>query len=86
MVLGGGRGVDRAEHQVPRLGGLNRRLERLAVAHLAHQHHVRVFADGVLHADHEVLDVLADLPLVDQALVVGEENSIGSSRVRMCLR
>ena len=46
--------------------------KRLPVAHLAHQHHVGVLADRVLHADPEVLHVHADLALVDQTLVVGE--------------
>ena len=69
---GGRRGVDGAEHQVPGLGRLDGRLESLAVAHFAHQHDVGVFADGVFHADLEVLDIHADLALIDQALVVGE--------------
>ena len=72
MVLGGGRSVDRAEDEVAGFGRPQRRLERLPVAHFAHQDDVGVFADGVLHADLEVLHVLADLPLVDQALVLGE--------------
>ncbi len=41
-------------------------------AELAHEDDVGVFADRVLHPDLEVLDVGADLPLVDQALVLGE--------------
>ena len=65
--------MDRAEHQVARLGGVDGRHERLSVAHFAHQHHVGIFADGVLHADLEILHVQADLALVDQALVLGED-------------
>ena len=72
IVVGGARGVDRAEHQVARFGGVDGRHERFPVAHFAHQHDVGVFAHGVLHADVEVDDVEADLALVDQALVFGE--------------
>ena len=43
------------------------------IAHFAHQHHVGIFADGVLHADLEVDHVQADLALIDQALVFGED-------------
>ena len=70
---GGARGVDRAEHQVARLGRVDGRHERFLVAHFAHEHDVGVFADGVLHADVEVDHVEADLALVDQALVFGED-------------
>ena len=66
------RGVDRAEHEVARLGGMDRRLEGLHVAELAHEDDVGILADGMLHADLEVLDVAADLPLIDQALILGE--------------
>ena len=67
------RGVDRAEHQVARFGRVDGRHERFLVAHFAHQHDVGVFAHRVLHADLEVLHVQADLALVDQALVLGED-------------
>ena len=67
------RGVDRAEHQVARFGGVNGRHERFLVTHFAHEHHVGIFAHRVLHADFEVHHVQADLALVDQALVFGED-------------
>ena len=51
---------------------MNRGFERFAVAHFPDEHHVRVFADGVLHPDFEVANVLADFALVDQALFFGE--------------
>ena len=72
IVVAALRGVDRAEHQVARFGGVDGGHERFLVAHFADEHHVGVFADGVLHADAEVDDVEADLALVDQALVFGE--------------
>ena len=43
-----------------------------SIAHFAQQHHVGIFAHGVLHADGKILDVGADFALVDQALVFGE--------------
>ena len=48
IVLYGVRSVDRPEHDVPGLGRVDGGLERVRVAHLAHQDHVRVFADRVL--------------------------------------
>ena len=69
---GGGRRVDRAEHQVPRLGRVHGRAERLAVAHLAHQDDVRVLPHGVLERHVPVDHVDADLALVDDRLVVLE--------------
>ena len=65
-------GVDRAEHQVPGLGRVDGRLERLDVAQLADQDHVRVLADGVLEGLVPVAHVQADLALVDVRLAVGE--------------
>jgi hypothetical protein len=44
--LGGGAGVQGAEDQVPGLGGGQRQADGLQVAQLAHQDHVRVFAQG----------------------------------------
>ena len=72
-MVDGARGVNGAEHQVAGFGGVNGRHERFTIAHFAHQHHVGIFADGVLHADFEILDVQADLALIDQALVFGED-------------
>ena len=48
-----------------------RRLERLHITHFSDEHDIWVFADRVFHRDFEILDVDADLPLVDQALVRG---------------
>ena len=47
-------------------------MKRFVIAHFAHEHDVGIFADGVLHADLEILDVDADLALIDQAFVFGE--------------
>ena len=66
-------GMDRAEHEVARFSRVDRRLERLHVSKLAHEDDVWVLADGMLHADLEVPHVVADLTLVDQALVLGED-------------
>ena len=48
IVVGGAGGVDGAEHQVPGLGRVDGRLERLDVAQLADQDDVGVLPDGVL--------------------------------------
>ena len=45
---GRGRSVNGAEHQVAGLGGINGGLERVHVAQLAHQHHIGIFANGIL--------------------------------------
>ena len=68
-MLGCARGVDRSENEVPGFGRVHGRLERFHVAHLAHQHDVWVFADGVFHRRLEIHDVDADFALVDQTLV-----------------
>ena len=52
---------------------MDRSHKRLLVSHFADQNDVGVLADGMLHADGEVLHVLAKLALVDQALVFGED-------------
>ena len=66
------RGVDRPEHQVAGFGRVDGGLERFAVAHFAHQDHVRVFADGVLQGGVPVAHVDADFALVDDRLLVRE--------------
>ena len=67
IVDGALRGVDRAEDQVAGLGRVHGRVERLAVAHLAHQDDVGVLPHGVLQRLVPVDDVDADLALVDDA-------------------
>src|SRR5687767_15667815 len=69
--------MDRSEDQVPRFRGVDRRQEGFLVPHFADQHYVRVFADGVLHADLKILHVAADLALVDQALIFGKREFDG---------
>ena len=64
--------MNRAEHEVAGFGGVDGRLERIAVAHFAHQDHVRVFPDRVLQRRVPVDDVEADLALVDDRLLVLE--------------
>ena len=71
-AAGGAGGMDRAEDEMPRLGGVDRRFEGFHVPQLTDEDDVGILADRVLHPDLEVLDVGADLPLVDQALVFGE--------------
>ena len=61
-------GVDGAEHQVARLGGVNGRLEGFDVAQLADQDHVGVLPHRVLEGLVPVHDVQADLALVDVRL------------------
>ena len=69
---GGGGGVDRPEDQVAGLGRVHGGVERVAVAHLAHQDDVGVLPHGVLQGRVPVDDVDADLALVDDRLVVLE--------------
>ena len=58
-------GVQGAEHQVAGHGGAQADLGRDLVAHLAHQHHVRVLAQsGAQHALEGELDLLVHLHLV----------------------
>ena len=73
IVVDGAGGVDRSEHQVARFGGVDGRHERFLITHFADEHDVGIFADRVLHADFEVDHVQADLALIDQALVFGED-------------
>ena len=73
MVLAAAGGVDGAEDQVAGLGGVDAGLEGFAVAHLADQDDVGVLADRVLEGRLPVGDVEADLALVDDRLLVGED-------------
>ena len=65
----GGR-VQRAEHQVAGLGGLDGDRDRLEVAHLADQHDVGVLAQRRAQRVLEPVGVRVHLALVDQALLV----------------
>ena len=62
--------VQGREHEVAGLGRGQRGRDRLEVAHLAHEDHVGVLAKGCLQAEREALCVVADLALVDHALLV----------------
>ena len=68
--LGGVLRVQGGEDQVAGLGGGQRHGDRLEVTHLADQDDVRVLAQHVLERVGERVRVLADLALVDQALLV----------------
>ena len=68
----GAGGVNRAEHQVARFRSMDGRHERLFITHFADEHDIGVFAHRVFHADFEILDIDADLALVDQALLFVE--------------
>ena len=63
-------GVKRGEDEVARLGGGQRGPDRLEVAHLADEDHVRVLAERRAEALGERRRVLADLALVDDAAPV----------------
>ena len=65
-----GRRVQRAEHEVAGLGGLDRDRDRLEVAHLADQHDVRILAQRRAQRVLERVGVRVDLALVDQAALV----------------
>ena len=62
--------MQRAEHQVTGLRGLDRDRDRLEVAHLADQDHVRILAECRAQRVLERARVRAHLALVDQALLV----------------
>ncbi len=63
-------GVQRAEHEVAGLGGGQRGADRLEVAHLADEDHVRVLAERGAERLAEAGGVDADLALVDDAALV----------------
>ena len=63
-------GVQRAEHEVPGLGGRERGADRLEVAHLADEDHVGVLAERGAQRLAEAGRVDADLALVDDAALV----------------
>ena len=58
---------------MPGLRGVGPCLERVAVAHFAHQNDVRVFTHGMLQGDFPALHINADFSLVDDRLVVLKE-------------
>jgi predicted alpha/beta-hydrolase family hydrolase len=62
--------VQRAEDEVTCLGGGHRRRDRLEVAHLADEDHVRVLAKRTAQAFGKRRRVDADLALVDDAALV----------------
>src|SRR5439155_7568249 len=62
--------VQRAEDEVTRLGRGQRGADRLEVAHLADQDHVRVLAQRGTQPVGEAERVDTDLPLVDDAALV----------------
>jgi ADP-dependent phosphofructokinase/glucokinase len=62
--------VQRGEHEVARLGDGERGLDGLEVAHLAHEHDVRVLAQHVLERLLEAARVEAHLALVDHRELV----------------
>jgi hypothetical protein len=77
-------GVQRGEREVTRLGDGEAGVDRLQVAHLAHEDHVGILAQRVLEGVREGLGVGPDLALVDDAPWCRWMNSIGSSTVMMC--
>ena len=64
------RGVERAEHEVPGLGRLNRNRHRLEVAHLAHQNDVRILAQRRTQRVLERHRVVVHFALVDRTRLV----------------
>ena len=62
--------MQHAQDQVARLGGFERDLHRLQVAHLADEHDVGIFAQRGPQGGLETLRVHADLALIDQAFLV----------------
>ena len=70
-------GVQGGEDQVAGLGGGQRHLDGLEVAHLADQDDVGVLAQHVLERLGERVRVVADLALVDQAVLVAVQELDG---------
>ena len=70
IVCGGVLGVQGGEHQVAGLRRGDRGADRLEVAHLADEDHVRVLAQRGLQRVGEAGGVGAELALVDDALLV----------------
>src|SRR5947209_5151973 len=64
--LGGGAGMQRAEHQVTGLGGGERQADGLQVAHLADQDHIRILAQRRAQRLAEAERVAMHLALVDE--------------------
>ena len=67
--LGGARRVERPEDEVARLGGGDGRADRLQVAHLADEDHVRVLPERAADRLGEGRHVAADLALRDERLL-----------------
>jgi hypothetical protein len=65
--------MDRTEDDVAGFGRLEGRAKRLGVAHLADQDDVGILTDHRPERRREVGHVDADLPLVDEALLLGEQ-------------
>ncbi len=66
----GAGGVQRAEDDVAGFGRGDRRLDRLQVAHFAHEDHVRVLSQRAANGLGERRHVDADLALVHRTLLV----------------
>ena len=69
--LGGGTGVQRAEHQVSCFRSTDSELNRFQIPHFTHQDHVRVFAESGSQGIGEAACVFVELALVHQALIAG---------------
>jgi hypothetical protein len=69
--------VQGAHHQVAGLGRRDGRLDRLEVAHLAHEDHVRVLAERGAECVGEALGVDADLALVDDRATIADQELDG---------
>ena len=78
--LGGVDRVQRREHEVARLGRLQRGLRGLGVAQLADQDRVGVLAERAAQRLAERLGVEPDLALVDDAAVVRDAGSRSGPR------
>ena len=67
--LGGGTGVQGAEHQMPGFGGRQRQTDRLQIAHFADQDDIRILTQCRAQCFIEAERIAMHLPLVDQALL-----------------
>ena len=62
--------MKRAEHEMARFRGFNRDGDRFQIAHLPHQDDIGIFTKRGPQRRFERIGVGADLPLVDQALLI----------------
>ena len=74
-------GVQRGEHQVTRFRRFHGDLDGFAVAHLSHKNHFRSLAQRRPQGQRKARRIGVQFALMDNAVLVGCRNSMGSSMV-----